>query len=126
MDVLFERVAGLDVGKASVTVCVRTPGPGGKRVMMPVTLEAYPGGLIEDLAAAWDVATASGFSKVYCTQAAFEVASEAIQLHGGYGLTKEMLVEKLFRDARASMIEDGSNDILSLTAAKKVLEQYVP
>jgi len=65
-------------------------------------------------------------SKVYCTQAAFEVASEAIQLHGGYGLTKEMLVEKLFRDARASMIEDGSNDILSLTAAKKVLEQYVP
>ena len=32
MDVLFERVAGLDVGKASVTVCVRTPGPGGKRV----------------------------------------------------------------------------------------------
>jgi len=65
-------------------------------------------------------------SKVYATQAAFEVASEAIQLHGGYGLTKEMLVEKLFRDARASMIEDGSNDILSLTAAKKILEQYVP
>ncbi|HZP56964.1 MAG TPA: acyl-CoA dehydrogenase family protein [Dehalococcoidia bacterium] len=65
-------------------------------------------------------------SKVYCTQAAFEVASEAIQIHGGYGLTKEMLVEKLFRDARASMIEDGSNDILSLTAAQKLLDQYVP
>ncbi|TAK60260.1 MAG: acyl-CoA dehydrogenase, partial [Dehalococcoidia bacterium] len=55
-----------------------------------------------------------------------ENASEAIQLHGGYGLTKEMLVEKLFRDARAAMIEDGSNDILSLTAAQKVIEQYVP
>ena len=65
-------------------------------------------------------------SKVYCTQSAFEIASEAIQLHGGYGLTKEMLVEKLFRDARAAMIEDGSNDILSLTAARKVIEQYVP
>lgn len=65
-------------------------------------------------------------SKVYCTQAAFEVASDAIQLHGGYGLTKEMLVEMLFRDARASMIEDGSNDILSLTAAHKILESYVP
>ncbi len=64
-------------------------------------------------------------SKVYCTQTAFEVASDAIQLHGGYGLTKEMLVEKLFRDARASMIEDGSNDILSLTAAQKILDQYV-
>ncbi|WP_222272808.1 IS110 family transposase [Modestobacter marinus] len=32
MEVLFERVAGLDVGKASVTVCVRTPGPNGRRV----------------------------------------------------------------------------------------------
>ena len=31
MEVLFERVAGLDVGKASVTVCVRTPGAGGRR-----------------------------------------------------------------------------------------------
>jgi alkylation response protein AidB-like acyl-CoA dehydrogenase len=65
-------------------------------------------------------------SKVFCTQTAFEVASDAVQLHGGYGLTKEMLVEKLFRDARASMIEDGSNDILSLTAAQKIIDQYVP
>jgi transposase len=32
VEVLFERVAGLDVGKASVTVCVRTPGPRGRRV----------------------------------------------------------------------------------------------
>jgi alkylation response protein AidB-like acyl-CoA dehydrogenase len=63
-------------------------------------------------------------SKVFCTQTAFEVASEAIQIFGGYGLTKECLVEKLFRDARASLIEDGSNDILSLTAAKLLLERY--
>ncbi len=32
VEVLFERVAGLDIGKASLTVCVRTPGPGGQRV----------------------------------------------------------------------------------------------
>jgi alkylation response protein AidB-like acyl-CoA dehydrogenase len=64
-------------------------------------------------------------SKVYCTQAAFDVSSDALQLHGGYGLTKDLLIEKLFRDARASMIEDGSNDILSLTAAQKILDQYV-
>ena len=65
-------------------------------------------------------------SKVYCTQAAFEVASDALQLHGGYGLTKELLIEMLFRDARASMIEDGSNDILSLTGAQRIIDQYVP
>src|SRR3954471_23938304 len=32
VEVLFERVAGLDIGKASVTVCLRTPGPGGRRL----------------------------------------------------------------------------------------------
>jgi alkylation response protein AidB-like acyl-CoA dehydrogenase len=63
-------------------------------------------------------------SKVYCTQAAFEVASEALQVHGGYGLAKEMLVEKLFRDARASLIEDGTNEVMSLTAARKIIDQY--
>jgi alkylation response protein AidB-like acyl-CoA dehydrogenase len=61
-------------------------------------------------------------SKVYCTNTAFEVASDAIQLFGGYGLCKGMLVEKLLRDARASMIEDGSNDVLSLVAARKLID----
>ncbi len=62
-------------------------------------------------------------SKVYCTQAAVEVASDAIQLHGGYGLAKEFLVEKLFRDARASLIEDGSNDVLALAAARQIIDR---
>jgi alkylation response protein AidB-like acyl-CoA dehydrogenase len=65
-------------------------------------------------------------SKVFCTQTAFNVASDALQLHGGYGLAKEMLIEKLFRDARASMVEDGTNDVLSLAAAQKVLDTYQP
>jgi len=65
-------------------------------------------------------------SKVFCTQTAFNVASDALQLHGGYGLAKEMLIEKLFRDSRASLIEDGTNDVLSLAAAQKVLDSYHP
>ena len=63
-------------------------------------------------------------SKVYCTQAAFEVASAALQLHGGMGLAKEMLIEKLFRDARASLIEDGTNEVMSLSAARKIIDTY--
>ncbi|MEO6197499.1 MAG: acyl-CoA dehydrogenase family protein [Dehalococcoidia bacterium] len=63
-------------------------------------------------------------SKVYCTTVAFQVASDALQLHGGYGLAKEMLIEKLFRDARASLIEDGTNDVMSLAAARKIIDQY--
>ena len=53
-------------------------------------------------------------AKVFCTQTAFELASEALQVFGGIGLAKGMLVEMLLRDARASMIEDGSNDVLAL------------
>jgi alkylation response protein AidB-like acyl-CoA dehydrogenase len=64
-------------------------------------------------------------SKVYCTQVAFEVASDAVQLFGGYGLSKEFLIEKLFRDARAALIEDGANDILALAGAQKLIETYV-
>ena len=61
-------------------------------------------------------------SKVFCTTAAFEVASDAVQLHGGLGVSKGMLVEKLFRDARSSMIEDGSNDLLSLVGARRLID----
>ncbi len=56
-------------------------------------------------------------AKVFCTNTAFEVASDAIQVFGGNGLSREYPVEKLFRDARAAMIEDGANDSLMITAA---------
>jgi alkylation response protein AidB-like acyl-CoA dehydrogenase len=54
--------------------------------------------------------------KCFSTETAFQVASEAIQILGGNGLSKEYPIEKMFRDARASMIEDGVNESLSLTA----------
>ena len=53
-------------------------------------------------------------AKVTATQTAFEVASEALQIFGGNGLTKEYPVEKLLRDTRACLIADGCNEILSL------------
>lgn len=56
-------------------------------------------------------------SKVFCTNTAFEVCSEAVQIFGGNGVSREYPIEKLFRDARAAMIEDGANDSLMLTAA---------
>ena len=59
-------------------------------------------------------------SKTFCTQTAFEVASQALQIFGGNGLSREYPIEKLLRDARASMIEDGCNDILGLVGAEKL------
>jgi len=59
-------------------------------------------------------------TKVFCTNTAFEVASSALQIFGGNGLTREYEIEKLMRDARASMIEDGCNDVLSLIGASRL------
>jgi alkylation response protein AidB-like acyl-CoA dehydrogenase len=55
--------------------------------------------------------------KILCTETAFHVASEAISIFGGNGLSKEYPIEKMFRDARASMIEDGENSALALKGA---------
>ncbi len=63
-------------------------------------------------------------AKVYGTQAAFDVAHEAIQIFGGNGLTKEYHIEKLFRDARAMLIEDGSNDTLAIAGGHKLIHSY--
>jgi alkylation response protein AidB-like acyl-CoA dehydrogenase len=59
-------------------------------------------------------------SKVFSTSTAFEVASAAVQIFGGNGLSREYPVEKLLRDARASMIEDGCNEVLSLVGAARL------
>jgi alkylation response protein AidB-like acyl-CoA dehydrogenase len=59
-------------------------------------------------------------SKTFCTNTAFEAASGALQIYGGNGLSREYPIEKLMRDARASMIEDGCNDLLSLVGASKL------
>ena len=66
----------------------------------------------------------SVIAKVFGTQSCFEVANEAIQIFGGNGLTKEYIVEKLFRDARACLIEDGSNDVLAIAAGHKMIHNY--
>jgi alkylation response protein AidB-like acyl-CoA dehydrogenase len=62
-------------------------------------------------------------AKVYCTQTAFELASDAVQIFGGMGLTKGIAVEMLLRDARASLIEDGCNEVLALAGFRFLLGQ---
>jgi alkylation response protein AidB-like acyl-CoA dehydrogenase len=59
-------------------------------------------------------------AKVTSTNTAFEVASAAVQIFGGNGLSREYPIEKILRDARASMIEDGCNEVLGLAAAERL------
>ena len=61
-------------------------------------------------------------SKILATETATRVASQAIQIFGGVGLTKEYPIEKIYRDARASMIEDGVNDVLAIDGADRLTQ----
>jgi alkylation response protein AidB-like acyl-CoA dehydrogenase len=56
-------------------------------------------------------------AKVFCSQAAHEVATLAVQLHGGFGVTREYPVEMLLRDATAFTIADGENAFLAQLGA---------
>lgn len=64
--------------------------------------------------------TAAIASKVTGTQTAFEVASDALQIFGGNGISREYPIEKILRDARISMIEDGCNETLGLIASGRL------
>ncbi|HSF47581.1 MAG TPA: acyl-CoA dehydrogenase [Burkholderiales bacterium] len=59
-------------------------------------------------------------AKTHCTRAAFEVADSAMTLAGAQALTRGHFLGKLFRDARASLMECGSNDVLALLAARQL------
>jgi alkylation response protein AidB-like acyl-CoA dehydrogenase len=61
-------------------------------------------------------------AKVTATQTAFEVASDALQIFGGNGLTKEYPMEKLLRDARAMLIADGCNEMLALKGGSLLID----
>lgn len=59
-------------------------------------------------------------AKIFVTNTAFEVANDAVQIFGGNGLSREYPVEKLLRDARASLIEDGCNEMLAIVGAGRL------
>ncbi len=60
-------------------------------------------------------------AKVFCSNMAFEVAQQAVQVFGGNGLSKEYVIEKIFRDITSTRIEDGSNESLTLAVANDFL-----
>lgn len=63
-------------------------------------------------------------AQIYAKKVAYEVAHDALQIFGAYGLSKEFIIEKLFRDARCMLIEDGTVEVLSLEASKDVISNY--
>jgi alkylation response protein AidB-like acyl-CoA dehydrogenase len=68
-----------------------------------------------------DFLVAAAQAKVYSSQVAQKVASMAIDLHGGYGFTREYPVEKYYRDAKIGTIYEGTTNMQLQTIAKLVL-----
>jgi butyryl-CoA dehydrogenase/short/branched chain acyl-CoA dehydrogenase len=65
--------------------------------------------------------TEAAMAKYYSSQIAEEVASKAIEVHGGVGITKDYPVEKLYRDVKIGRIYEGTSNMQLATIAKKLL-----
>ena len=63
----------------------------------------------------------SSFAKCYASDTAMKVATDAVQIHGGYGYIREYAVEKYFRDAKIMQIYEGTNQIQRVVIAKDIL-----
>ncbi|MDQ0339379.1 alkylation response protein AidB-like acyl-CoA dehydrogenase [Caldalkalibacillus uzonensis] len=63
----------------------------------------------------------SSMAKMFASDTAMKVTTEALQIFGGYGYTKEYPLERLFRDAKVTQIYEGTNQILRLVIAKHLL-----
>jgi hypothetical protein len=62
-------------------------------------------------------------AKRLATDAGFRVCNEALQLHGGYGYMKDYPIERYFRDLRVHQILEGTNEIMRVIIARKLLSQ---
>jgi len=60
-------------------------------------------------------------AKLYASEVSREVANEGIQIHGGYGYTKDFPVERFYRDAKLNEIYEGTSEILRNTIAEELL-----
>ncbi len=62
-------------------------------------------------------------AKMYASEVGVKVATEAIQIHGGYGYTKDFPVEKLYRDAKLNTIGEGTTEIQKLVISRQLLNK---
>ena len=80
------------------------------------------------LKAAWekdnhiDYTLSSSMAKVYASEAAMWISTEAVQVHGGYGYVKEYHVERLMRDAKITQIYEGTSEVQRIVISRSILK----
>jgi alkylation response protein AidB-like acyl-CoA dehydrogenase len=83
--------------------------------------------LVESAARAYDEGRRcdmeAGMAKYYASEAAVENSLEAMRIHGGYGYSKEFVVERLYRDAPLMTIGEGTNEMQRIIIARQLIER---
>ncbi len=67
------------------------------------------------------ITTIGAMAKMYASEASVKIANEAVQIHGGYGYTKDYPVEKFYRDAKLCTIGEGTTEIQKLVISRNLL-----
>jgi len=68
------------------------------------------------------VSKESAFAKYYASEVAVKVSTEAVQIFGGYGYTKDFPVEKYYRDSKLCTIGEGTSEIQKLVISREILK----
>ncbi len=68
------------------------------------------------------VTTVSAMAKYYASEVSVRASTEAVQIHGGYGYTKDFPVEKFYRDSKLCTIGEGTSEIQKLVIARNILK----
>ena len=61
-------------------------------------------------------------AKYYSSEIAVKIANDAVQIHGGYGFTKDFPVERFYRAAKLCTIGEGTSEIQKIVIAKQILK----
>ncbi|MGB0850910.1 MAG: acyl-CoA dehydrogenase [Bacteroidia bacterium] len=69
-----------------------------------------------------DFLQAASMAKLYASETAMWVTTEAVQIHGGYGFVKEYHVERLMRDAKITQIYEGTSEVQRIVIARSILK----
>ena len=81
------------------------------------------GRMIDEGADGPELTKISAMSKLFCTDVAMEVTTDAVQILGGYGYIQEYPVERMMRDAKITQIYEGTNQIQRLVIAREMLKE---
>ena len=91
------------------------------RMCCAMVLAAGLGSLCAD--AGENVATEASMAKLFASETLIRSAYQALQIHGGYGYTREFPIERIYRDARVTTIYEGTSEVQKMVIARETLKE---